>query len=425
MTRRLLTSLTVLITLALAGCSGIPSSGSVHAGEAVTVADASEIQYLPSGPRDGASQNDILTGFLEAASSPQNDFAIAREFLTPDARVAWDPSAITVIDSGDRIYPSSDSTTHVVSVSTQAILDAAGRYVQQPAGSRFDLAYSFEQRGGQWRLSNVPQGIVIDATTFAQVFRQTSLYFLTSDRSTLVPDVRWFPARAATTTRVTKALLAGPATWLAETGAVVSAFPPGTKLVADTVPVQSGVAGVDLSGEGLADGSSNLRLMQAQLTATLTQVSGVLSVNLSVSGTPVAASDARSLVASMTPSVSSAAIVVRNGKLGFASGSALEAIGTIPQTLGQPGVRAVTVSVSGTQAAVLSDEGVTRVVTKAAQTVVDSRPDLIAPGMDPQGVVWTVPRDDPSDIRVTTAAAATSSRVIVLPYACWPRRSHA
>jgi hypothetical protein len=198
-----------------------------------------------------AAPSIILRGFIEAASSPQNDFAIARQFLTPEASETWNPSAMTLVDSGVRPSRELSGETIRIGIDASAVLDAEGRFTQQQTPVQADMTYAFEQRAGQWRISNLPPGIVIDRNTFLQVFRQTTLYFLSPDSRRLVPDVRWFPSRASTTTRIVKALLAGPSAWLSSTGAAISAFPAGTRLVADAVPVQNGVAVVDLDAESL------------------------------------------------------------------------------------------------------------------------------------------------------------------------------
>jgi hypothetical protein len=250
--------------LVLAGCSGIPRSSGVNEGGEIAGAASAEIEFLPAGPQVDADPSTILRGFIEAASSPQNDFAIARQFLTAGASESWNPSVVTLIDSGVRPVSELSDTTITIGVDASAVLDAEGRFTQQQTPLQAEMIYSFEQRAGQWRISNLPPGIVIDRTTFGQVFRQTSLYFLSPDNRRLVPDVRWFPSRASTTTRIVKSLLAGPSPWLSSTGAARTAFPSGTRLIADAVPVQNGVAVVDLDAESLRASSAAVSLMMRE-----------------------------------------------------------------------------------------------------------------------------------------------------------------
>ena len=67
--------------------------------------------------------------------------------------------------------------------------------------------YKFQKVGGQWRISNAPDGTMIDATSFGNVFSAHTLYFFDPSGDYLVPDQRWFPSGASTPTRVVKALL--------------------------------------------------------------------------------------------------------------------------------------------------------------------------------------------------------------------------
>ena len=80
---------------------------------------------------------------------------------------------------------------------------------------------------------------------FDSVYRAAPLYFLTPDRGSLVPEVRWFPARN-TATYAVRELLEGPSPWLRD--AVRTGFPEGTRLAVESVPVDSdGTADVDLT----------------------------------------------------------------------------------------------------------------------------------------------------------------------------------
>jgi hypothetical protein len=106
------------------------------------------------------------------------------------------------------------------------------------------------------------------------------LYFFDNQEKQLVPDVRWFPSRASTSTRLVTALLGGPSDWLS--GAVKSAIPSGTKLSLSTVTVADGIATVDLSSKALEATADERRLMQMQIKETLIQLNSVYSVNVTV-----------------------------------------------------------------------------------------------------------------------------------------------
>jgi len=76
------------------------------------------------------------------------------------------------------------------------------------------LSFSFEEQGGEWRISEAADGIVLSQTSFALAFREQALYFFDPTYRFLVPDVRWFPFRQTIPARIVRALLAGPTSWL-------------------------------------------------------------------------------------------------------------------------------------------------------------------------------------------------------------------
>ena len=66
----------VLVVLALAGCAGVPSSGPVEQGSIIDDADEFDVAFNPRGPQEGASQSEILLGFIAAALNPSNDYEV-------------------------------------------------------------------------------------------------------------------------------------------------------------------------------------------------------------------------------------------------------------------------------------------------------------------------------------------------------------
>lgn len=405
----------VVAALALAGCSGIPRSSDVNEGGEIAGQGAADIEFLPAGPQQDADPTAILLGFIEAASSPQNDFAIARQFLTVGASETWNPSVVTLVDSGVRPSRELSDSTISMDIQASAVLDAEGRFTQQQTPLRAGMTYTFQQRGGQWRISALPPGIVIDRNTFLQVFRQTSLYFLSPDNRRLVPDVRWFPSRASTTTRIVKALLAGPSVWLSSTGAASTAFPAGTRLVADAVPVQNGVAVVDLDAEGLRASAAETSLMKIQLLASLTQVPNVTDVDLQILGSSQRSQGTSVTLAQMMPIVDGRPVVIMDGKLGKLSGTTVEPLPLLStRGVDLTGITAGTVSSDLATVALLSPDGVWVARAGSAPTVVDLRPGLIAPAIDDFGNVWTVPRDNPTEVLARAADGIQS--VVAVPW---------
>jgi Lipoprotein LpqB beta-propeller domain/Sporulation and spore germination len=387
--------------LVLAGCASIPTSSAVKAGAAITQeTNTLDLDFNPSPPAKGASQEDLLHGFIDAASSPKKGYAIAREYLTPRLASRWDPDQSTIVDLGvGRDYAQTTDTTWQLSVMPRALVDADGNYSQvtSPAPVTFD--YQFVKVSGQWRISVAPNGIILDSSTFTAVFGPQTLYFFSPNFSYLVPDQRWFPSRASTATRIAKALLAGPSKWL--DGAVVSAFPPGTELTVDAVTTSGNVAQLDLSAQANQANTLEMQRMKLQLTDSLSQL--VTSVQLSIEGTPQTINN---LPPGQAPSTSqpvdSHPLVYRASEFGFLAGSTVEQIPGISDKVVALHPVAATLNADRTDAAVLAAAGVYSIRSSlSAPTLVDNRPDLIAPAIDNYGYTWSVPSNQPSELRVT------------------------
>jgi hypothetical protein len=229
---------------------------------------------------DGATETEILSGFISAGTAPQNDYSIAREFLDESIRATWNPNQELLIQRTTPKITLTDTGTALVEVSVAARIDANGRYETLPAGSTRVLEYTFTEQAGQVRIDSAPDVTMVIRPVFDVVFRSYSIFFLDKSKKNLVPELRWFPANPATGTKLVKALLAGPSSWLEP--AVISAIPTGTVLSTDAVTVQEEIALVDLSARALVAGLSDRSLMKAQLVATLSQLPTITEVAISI-----------------------------------------------------------------------------------------------------------------------------------------------
>jgi len=401
MTRTLLAVLVATaLTISVAACSGIPRSGVVHQGVPVAQDDSNAIEFLPASPADGATQEQILRGFLDAASSPQDDYAIARQYLARAFLTSWDASASVTVDFGVRTIALTSDTSAVLQTVASATVDGRGEYAEIKPSTPLSLSYAFVREGAQWRLAAVPAGVVIDRFTFDQVFSTHALYFFDTTFMHLVPDLRYFPAGSFTATRIMKALLQGPATWLAEGGAVVSAFPAGTALVADAVPIAARIAMVDLTPQALKATSAGFSHMQAQTGASLNSIDSVSGVQILVAGNvqEIAASTNPNL--DITTRVDARPLGMFNGTFGFLNGESTEPIAGLSELLQPLNATAITVASSLGLAAARTEAGVVLVRSTSGVTMLDTRPGLISPSLDPSNYIWSVPANAPLEINV-------------------------
>lgn len=195
----------------LAGCAQLPTSGQVQRGPDLSGDIPGDyLYYSPTGPIAGASREEVIQGFLNAGTAPQNDYAIAREYLTADFKSKWDPSGSTLVQRGQLQISNPVKDEFSVTVDVQSQVDWHGVFSNSPKGTTQTLDISLIKEGKNWRISKAPNLTVVIAPVFDVIFRSYSLYFFDRAMQNLVPDVRWFPSRASTTTLVMNALLDGP-----------------------------------------------------------------------------------------------------------------------------------------------------------------------------------------------------------------------
>lgn len=421
MRRMLSLSFAALLALVLAGCAGIPSSGPVKPGAALVETDTSTIEFFPAGPIADATQEQILRGFLEAASGPQNDYAVAKQFLTPEFQTRWDPNAGVAIDSSARTLVMSPNNTAILSSTVSATIDAHGQYAELATPTTRTVSYSFAQVNGQWRISSAPQGITLERPIVDLIYLTYPIYFFEPSYRFLVPDVRWFARASSTTTRVTKALLAGPAAWLGSGGAVVTAFPPGTALVANSVPVIKDVATADFTSALNAADPLSLARIKQQLAASLLGVNAVNTVDLYVEGVPLGQGTQSTVDAVMPLPVDNRAFVISDRGAGYLDGDVVATVPVYSSAL-TGNYSAVTLAPSNRYAATRSAEGVGIIRPDANSAIIDTRPGLIAPSIDRYNFVWSVPNTNLAELSVITpdgsaskvAVPFTASNVIAL-----------
>ena len=128
---------------------------------------------------------------------------------------------------------------------------------------------------GQWRIVDLPSGVLLPAGSLSTNFVATSLYFLAPDRKRFVPELRWLPRRDLAAAAV-EALLDGPGDWLA-TG-TFSALSDGMMPADGGVVLEDETVTVTLDAAAAGLGEQDRSLAVAQLNATLSRIEGVSSV---------------------------------------------------------------------------------------------------------------------------------------------------
>lgn len=382
--------------IALTGCAAIPGSGTVQPGLSDINQAEQALQFSAFGPSAGATQEELVRGFITAARSPVDDYSVAREYLSPEYADQWDPYFGVLVWEGSRPFRPDGDEAGMLLLSVVAEVDPDGRLLPTEAGESTELRFEFTKRGDEWRISSAPAGVIVDRATFDAIWSQHHVNFI-GPGGRLVPDTRWFLSRPALSTEIVNALLAGPS----ERFELVarSGFPQGTTLTKNAVTVENGLARVDVKGEGLNNPGAQDE-MQLQLQTSLQSVTGVNRVELLIDGTPV-----RSKPHTVTPvapvQVGAKLAGELEGKFGVITASNVEPVIGVSAGVEELDALAVNLSRSKTVAAVLAPDGV-HIVAEGYSALVDSRKGLLAPSVDDDLWTWSVSATDPSAVRVAS-----------------------
>jgi Lipoprotein LpqB beta-propeller domain/Sporulation and spore germination len=298
-------SLVAALAASVAGCVGMPNSGSPGTFTAApqdTMQPGEIIGAIPAGPAPNWDPSEIVTGFLNASASYPLYAATAREYLTSAAARAWAPTwSVTVVDQVDvpkqaDVSPGGRQAAVDVTGGVRASFNGTGQYVgAQPGGNGTSVAsqqFQLVKVDGQWRITNPPRDRLLNESDFSEVYKPQDLYFFDSTGQVLVPDSVFVPSGgtspASLVTSLVQALVDDPQTpWLKNGNdpPAITAFPSGTKAY---VTVDGTTATVNLTGDASDFTSAALGQISAQLVWTLTgQQSGppnIQAVQLLVNG---------------------------------------------------------------------------------------------------------------------------------------------
>jgi Lipoprotein LpqB beta-propeller domain/Sporulation and spore germination len=252
----------------LAGCAAVPASSDLQVVRSMPVGSR---LVPPAGPERGVDPFRLVREFIGATGSPANGHAAARAFLSRNAAASWDDrTGLTVIEDAPGAAPQAGPANGVrrirVGGSRLGMLTADGSFM--PAAGTFSVPLDVVREHGEWRITNPPPGVLVEATALQRNYRQVRVCFVDPSRGTLVPDLRWVPAQPASTLpgRVLDMLLAGPSVRLA--GAVRSAIPEGTRPRSNVLVSRSGRTVINLSGlDALTE--QQRRLVAAQIVGSL------------------------------------------------------------------------------------------------------------------------------------------------------------
>ena len=391
--------LTVLLAVILAAsfvwltaCSAVPTTGPVGVIPASQgQSDLGAPAFSPEGPAPGAAPELVLRGFITAGTGAGDGYSVARQFLTAELAETWQPEERIVLFSGEpRVEQRATEGTYQIQLETMGTVDAAGLRTNSSAPVAETLGVRMEQVDGQWRIAEIPDGIMLAQSAAQELLLSHSLYFYSSNYRYWVPDARWFVRRTGIAARIVSTMLAGPAPYLQ--GSVTSAFAEGVTLARESVPITSGTASVELSAEVL-DGATDLGLQQMnqQLQVNLVGLNDVSVVEMT-SGQPIqlGTPSPELVVPALNPDVGGEQVAVANGELvRLRDGAIVPVDGVTSEAELTP--RKPATSVSGSAYAFLAGDAASLYVTAPGsqpRVVVDGG-SLTRPSFDPDNWVWT------------------------------------
>lgn len=374
--------------LVLGGCATVPSSGpalEVRRLPADSVLpDPVDVRLIPPAPSAGQTPNEILTGFLLASASLDDDHALARQYLTTEAAAQWHADAgVVVYDNSGEVLPrvsgAVDGSELQLGLQQAAVIDPQGVYTVAPQARSF--TFGLARQNDQWRLSSVPPGTLLSLGSLSRIYKPYSLFFVNRTGTRLVPDRVFLPATLPSpASTLVERLLRGPSELLA--AAAHTAFPGGRLLRPVVLAGKTAEIALPRSAAMLPDDTR--AQLAAQIAYTLRALPSVSSVRILAGEVPLEVPGAGSVVqvddlTSFDPDSLPA------GTLGFYAGPDGELVSTGDRVLsrGLSGLRAPAVSPDATMIAALTPggPGLTALVSGASGSVLEVR--VVAPRLTP------------------------------------------
>jgi hypothetical protein len=282
----------LVAVLLTAGCAEIPSAGNPSGNGDAQVIDQNAardpvVRVFAEGPHDGDSIYSIVSGFLEASSTVEDDVSTARKYLTDSASGRWRPNAGVTVYDHTAVRISAKATDRLeFTAPAEGTVDDQGVYLAAEPGKQAIATFELAKVDGNWRIDDLPSGLFISKQDFDREFAGMDLHFLAGGGHSpvLVPDPIYLRRVPGLPTALAEALLDGPTRWLKP---AVSTAAPNNAALEGPVDVVSGVAFVKLTPDSVPADNVKRDTLLAQLTLTLTEDPDVNAVEVSAGDRPV------------------------------------------------------------------------------------------------------------------------------------------
>ena len=127
-------------------------------------------------------------GFLEAMTSDDTDFAVARKYLSPETSKRWRPDAGTTVltrrrTTGQRAGAGRTRASTIRSSASRSrrwTRSMPIRRLHPPVRTDIHLSLQSGPDGKEWRIDDLPPGLVLGASDFQRNYRSVNKYYFAS-----------------------------------------------------------------------------------------------------------------------------------------------------------------------------------------------------------------------------------------------------
>lgn len=233
--------------LLVAGCASMPDRGDVRPVDSSPRGDA-RVRVFGVAPREGARPMEVVEGFLEALTSEDPDYAVARKYLTDGASKKWRPEQSTTVltDAANahalaqQEQSREEPREYTYQLTGREIAQVDEQLAYRPREADYHESIHLTLEAGkdkkkEWRIDRLPSGVVLGQTDFQRLYWPVNKYYYASraadgtrSQQALVADPIYVRSWEDPVTETVRALLKGPTNWLS--GVVDSRFPSHTEL---------------------------------------------------------------------------------------------------------------------------------------------------------------------------------------------------
>ncbi|WAZ22136.1 LpqB family beta-propeller domain-containing protein [Streptomyces cinnabarinus] len=273
----------------LAGCASMPDSGDLSGVDSTPRQDT-RVRVFAMPPSEDATPTQLVQGFLEALTSDDPNYEIASQYLTKDAAKAWQPkTGTTVLADGPDAFElprprgreETGETSFTLSGLKVATVDEQQSYAPADGGYEALLHLAQDPKTKQWRIDELPPGVVMGQGDFERNYTSVNKYYFASNsiaggsrQTAAVADPVFVRERVDPMTQMVRSLLKGPTSLLRPV--VRTSFPTGTALAKGTTtltPDEQNKLTVPLNDKAARVGLNKCTEMAAQLLFTLRSLS--------------------------------------------------------------------------------------------------------------------------------------------------------